>query len=753
MVQIEKEILTEENLYVLPEPNYTEVVSNELWFKAFQVEVVLELTAEWSTVPFIARYRKERTGNLDEEQIRAIIELRDKTEKIYKAKQTAINGIVELWKMTPELFENILKAKTLKEVEEIYKPYKSKKKTKAMIAIEKWFQFVADIIKKNIEIQPHPSPLLKGEGIEQLDNLLNQYPIEEILEWSVHIISAEVSANSDLRADLMETLQKYWTIVSKKKTDKALEKLNEKDRWQISKFDIYSDFSLKISWLKPYQILALNRWENIWILWVKVEKTDMTNEWVKKHYSRILSSLPFPKGWPDRPPEGGGISKQVRLPFIPLLEQAFQDGYEALFTSVENELRWILSEVWEDDAIETFKQNLANLLMTKPEYGKKILAIDPGYRAGCKMVILDNLWNPVSFDKIYLHQENDAKAKLKLIFDKENIDVVVVWNGTWVNETVAILQTLTDKEIFIVNESGASVYSASKTAQEEFPDLDSLDRWTVSIGRRYIDPLSELVKVPVWSIWVGMYQHDVPEKKLEEKLWNVVEDTVNEVWINVNTASSYVLSYISGIDKRSAKKIYNNRPYKSREHLKKQLSDKVYEQAAWFLRVPESKEILDNTDIHPEQYELARYIINTPILNSFPLQEKEATLFLNENKSELVKTYPDVNVSTIEFIVNSIKNSGIEKRVNSTHKKASKSWEKADIKVWDTIEWVIRNVVAFWAFVDIGMKNDWLVHVSQISDSFVKDPKEVVEVWQTVRVKITAIDDKTGKIQLTMKWI
>ncbi len=731
MTQIDNKITDGENLYVLAEPNYVEVVSSELWFKSFQVEVVLDLTAEWSTVPFIARYRKERTGNLDEEQIRAIIELRDKTEKIYKAKQTAINWIMELWKMTPELFDNILKAKTLKEVEEIYKPYKSKKKTKAMIAIEKWFQFVADIIKKNIDLTNTLSE------VEWWQELLNQYPIEEILEGSVHIISAEVSANSDLRADLMETLQKYWTIVSKKKPEKALEKLNEKDRGQISKFDIYSDFSLKISWLKPYQILALNRWENIWILWIKIEKTDMTLEWIKKHYSRILSNLSTPK-WLD----SKKIYK-VYLPFISLLEQAFLDWYEALFTSVENELRWILSEVWEDDAIETFKQNLANLLMTKPEYGKKILAVDPWYRAGCKMVILDDLWNPVKFDKIYLHQENDAKSKLKSIFESENIDVVVVWNGTWVNETIAIIQSLTDTEIYIVNESGASVYSASETAQEEFPDLDSLDRGTVSIGRRFIDPLSELVKVPVWSIWVGMYQHDVAEKKLEEKLWNVVEDTVNEIWINVNTASSYVLSYISGIDKRAAKKIYNNRPYKSREHLKKQLSDKVYEQAAWFLRVPESKDILDNTDIHPEQYELARYITSKSIwVKDF-----------DSNKSELIKIYPDVNVSTIEFIINSINNSWQEKRVNSTHKKAWKSWEKADVKVWDTLEWVIRNVVAFWAFVDIGMKNDWLVHVSQISDSFVKDPKEVVEVWQTVKVKVTAIDDKTGKIQLTMKWL
>jgi len=691
---------------VLELPDYIDIVSKWLDFKPFQVEVVLELIGEWATVPFIARYRKERTGNLDEDNIRAIIELKDKTEKLHKAKQTAINWIETMWKMTDELMANILKAKTLKEVEEIYKPYKSKKKTKAMIAIEKWFQVVADLIKKNKEY-------------EIPNDLLEKYSRDEIIEWAINIISAEISANADLRADLIETLQKYWNIVSKIKTEKSLEKLNEKDKTQISKFDIYSDFIGRISYLKPYQILALNRWEDLKILTVKIEKTEKTYEWLAFHYARLL---------------------KIRVPFIEELEKAFKEGYDTLFKSVETELRGMLSEIWEDDAIETFKQNLANLLMTKPEYGKKILAIDPGYRAGCKMAILDELANPLSFDKIFLHQKDSSLSKLKSILEKEKPGVIVVWNWTWVNETVELLQWITETEIFIVNESWASVYSAWKTAKEEFPDLDSLDRWTISIGRRYIDPLSELVKVPVWSIWVGMYQHDMPEKKLEEKLWNVVEDVVNEIWINVNTASSYVLNHISGIDKRTAKKIYNHRPYKSRKDLRKQLSDKVYEQAAWFLRVPESDEKLDNTDIHPEQYELAKYILENNI---------EAKDF-EKYKEILVKLYPDVASSTIEFILESYKNLWVEKRVNSSHKKATKKGN-IEIKEWDIVDWVVRNVVAFWAFVDIGMKNDGLVHVSQIADKFVSDPKEFVEVWQSVKVKVTGIDEKTWKIQLSMK--
>jgi len=696
----------EENRTILEEPNYIEVISNDLWFKSFQIEVVLELIAEGATVPFIARYRKERTGNLDEDHIRDIIELREKSEKLHKAKQTAINWIEELDKMTPELMDNILKAKTLKEVEEIYKPYKSKKKTKAMIAIEKGFQVVADMIKLNKEFE------IPAE-------LLSEYKEDEILEWCVHIIAAEISANADLRADLIETMQKHGSVISKIKTDKALEKLNEKDRGQISKFDLYSDFSQRLAYLKPYQILALNRWENLKILSIKLEKTEQTYEGLQFHYARLL---------------------EIKAPFIEVLEESFKEGYDVLFKSVENELRLMMSEVWEDDAIDTFKQNLSALLMTKPEYGKKILAIDPGYRAGCKMTVLDEIGNPVKFDKIFLHNKEAAVAKLRLIIAKDKPGVIVVWNGTWVNETTELLQAITDTEIYIVNESWASVYSASKTAKEEFPDLDSLDRWTVSIGRRYIDPLSELVKVPVWSIWVWMYQHDMPEKKLEEKLGNVVEDVVNEVWINVNSASSYVLNYISGIDKRSAKKIYNHRPYKSRADLKKQLSDKIYEQAAWFLRIPDSKETLDNTDIHPEQYELTNYMLENDI---WPDDYEE-------NKTALMEIYPDVNISTLEFIVASYESIWEEKRVNSTHKKAMKKWN-VDIQEGDIVDWVIRNVVAFGAFVDIGMKNDGLVHVSQIADKFVSDPKDEVEVGQNVKVKVTWIDEKTGKIQLSMK--
>ncbi|EKE29531.1 MAG: RNA binding S1 protein [uncultured bacterium (gcode 4)] len=691
---------------ILPIPNYIEIISKTLNLKKFQVETVLDFTLEGATVPFIARYRKERTGNLDENDIRSIIELNAKEENLHKAKQTAINWIEELGKMTPELMKNIIEAKTLKEVEDIYKPYKSKKKTKAMVAIEKWFQVVADSIKKNLLSIP--------------EELIWKYPEEEIVEWAIEIIGAEVSANATLRHSLIWMLENSWNISASKKSEKMLEKLNQKDKDQVPKFTLYFDFSLKISRIKPYQILALNRWENLWILNVKIEKSEEISEEVKNKYANILG---------------------IRQWFIAPLEQWFKIWYEALFWSVENELRWDLSEIWEDDSIKTFQSNLQALLMTKPEYGKTILAIDPGYRAGCKICIIDELGNPISFDKIYLHEKENFLMKLTAIFKKNKIDAVVVGNWTWCDETCELVSGVFAWDVIVVNESGASVYSASAVAQEEFPDLDSLDRWTVSIWRRYIDPLSELVKVPVWSIWVWMYQHDISEKKLSEKLWYVVEDVVNEVGINVNNASIHVLGHISWIDKREAKKIYNHRPYKSREALKKVLSEKAYKLAIWFLRVPDSKEKFDNTDIHPDQYELAKFVLENGVNNTnFRSYEK----FMKE-------IYEDVNSDTVAFIHKSNEISWSEKRINSSHTKARKKVAMEDIKDGDIFDWVVRNVVAFGAFVDIWLKNDWLVHVSQMADRFVSNPQEIVSVGDKVKVKITWIDKTTGKIQLSMK--
>lgn len=689
----------------LIEPNYIEVVSLELEIKNFQVQAVLDLIAEWATVPFISRYRKERTWNLDEKEIRNIIELQAKEETLYKAKKTAINGINEQWKLTPELEQNIINAKTLKEVEEIYKPYKLKKKTKAMLALEKGFWVVAEYLKKHNDIKIP-------------DELLETYSREEIIEWVIEIIWSEITNDASLREFLRKNINNNWVLQSKIKWEKALEKLDPNAKKQINKFDIYKEFDITVKRLKPYQILAINRWDNLWILSVKIDLEDnvfddFTKEIIREKAHEVYS-------------------------------EAISLWYKTLFKSVENEIRWILTEVSEIDAIETFQKNLFNLLMTKPEYWKKVLAIDPWYRTGCKIAVLNEVWNPIYFDKIFIEKELEASKKLSSIEDKFEIDVIVIWNGTWSNETVEVVEKyMKNKNIYVVNESWASVYSASDLAWEEFPELDVTDRWTVSIGRRYIDPLSELVKINPKSIWVGMYQHDMNEKTLDEKLWFVVEDVVNQVWVNVNSSSPHVLKYISWLNKKTAQKIFDNKPYKSRKELKKILWPKTYEQSIWFLRIPDSKEKFDNTDIHPDQYELAEFVIENDI-NSSNYSDFEI---------KLKKIYPETTKETINFIIDSYQNIWKDRRINSASVTANKKITILDVAVWDILDWVVRNVLAFWVFVDVWLKNDWLVHISEIVNRFIKDPKEEVEVWQKVKVKVLNIDTGTGKLQLSMKQV
>ncbi|MDQ7022772.1 MAG: Tex-like N-terminal domain-containing protein [Candidatus Gracilibacteria bacterium] len=636
-------------------------------------------------------------------------------------KNTAINTIDEMGKLTPELLENIKNALTLKEVEEIYKPYKSKRKTKAMVAIEKGFQVIADFIK-NVDMSIYgiskdtinraSTDLKFLISTKEFQELLKENKEEEIIEGSKEIISSEIVANSEIRNFLREYLEKKSNIVSKIKGEKVIAKLTENIRKDVHKFEIYSDFTINISKIKPYQILALNRGLNLKILTVKLKADKLEDNFLNNFDNDFTTEV-----------------GEIYLDSI-------KTGYKTLFKSVENEVMGMLSEIGEDDAIKVFQTNLSALLLTKPEYGKRILAFDPAYRTGCKIVVLDELANPIEFSKIFLHSANTAKILVKKLLEKHNIEIIIVGNGTASNETVELAQSLSELPIYIVNESGASVYSASKIAQEEFKDLDLTDRGTVSIARRFVDPLSELVKVPVGSIGVGMYQHDISEKKLEEKLGYVVEDTVNLVGINVNTASIYVLNHISGINKTVAKKIYKNRPYKNREQLKKVLSDTVYEQAIGFLRIPESDEKLDNTDIHPEQYNFAKYVIENQIFS------------IDKVPLEIRKDFTEL---TLNFVREAYSKIGEDPRVNSAHKKASKKVDADSIAIGDILDGTVRNVVAFGAFVDIGLKNDGLVHISQLADKFVSDPNEIVSVGEKVKVRLTDIDKIKGKIQLSMK--
>jgi protein Tex len=410
----------------LLEPNYIDEISTALELGKYQTEAVLSLTAEGSTVPFIARYRKEATGNLDEKEIRDILELQGKIEALYKAKVTAINGITEQGKLTPELEASIIACETLKAVEEIYKPYRLKRKTKAMIAIEKGFGVVAEYLRKNNAIQIPPE-------------LNKEYTEEEILDGVVEIIAAELVISPDLRHFVTSSIEKTGIVTSKKKSEKMLEKLDPTSKKQVYKFDTYSEFSRKVSLLKPYQILALNRGENLGILSVSL---DVDEEVFDEFVREIIRTKPH----------------EVYLRAITL-------GYKTLYESVENEIRGNLTELGELDAVGTFSQNLMSLLMTKPEYGKRILAIDPGFRTGCKIAILDTLGNPVTFDKIYLDSPREATEKLEKLVAKNPVDVIVVGNGTGSQETIELLgNCLSTIPTYVVSEAGVvgiSIHSQS----------------------------------------------------------------------------------------------------------------------------------------------------------------------------------------------------------------------------------------------------------------------------------------------------
>lgn len=687
---------------LLDPPVYITEISQTLELAPYQVEAVLVLTDEWSTVPFIARYRQERTGWLDEKQIRAIIEERTTLENLYRARLTALTGIDEQGKLTPEIRANIIHARTQKEVEDIYAPYRLKRKTKAMIAIEKGYQVVADMIRL-------------GRAYEIPSILLETATREEIIEWAISIVAAEIAQDAEIRDTERRYFLQRGLMSSHHRSERMLAKLNDKVRSEIKKFDLYKDSSLSIARIKPYQMLALNRWGSLGILTVGLDRDEDSLDLIRRRFGTRIT--------------------------LPELETAIKDGYEALHGSLENEIRATLTSIAEDASIEVFQSNLTSLLMTRPEYGRVIIGIDPGYRTGSKIVILDTLGNPVTFSKVYLDRADEAKKIIKTLMDTHHPEVIVVGNGTASDETVALLQSVVTVPIFIVNESGASVYSASDLASEEFPDLDATDRGTISIARRYIDPLSELVKVPVGSIGVGMYQHDITAKRLEEKLGYTVEDVVNQVGINVNTASVSVLQYISGLDKRSAKKIYNHRPYASRSALSRVLSAKGYEQAAGFLRVPESECPYDDTNIHPEQYALADRIISEGIMSSD----------YDRYEDELRGLYSDVTRETIAQIRSAYEARGRDPRIYSGHTEARVKKETDTVKEWDILMGIVRNVVAFGAFVDVGLKHDGLIHVSEIADTYVKNPLDYLQVGQKVSVRITRIDPESGKIQLSRK--
>jgi len=681
--------------------NYTESIAKTLNLTQSQVQNILSLTDENNTVHFIARYRKEKTHNADENEIRAVIDLRFKMIALDEAKEKAIKNIKEQDKLTPELEKKINEAKTLSAVEDLYAPYKRKKKTKADIARELGFGPVADQIRKQI-----PLNILAA--------LLAKHKEEDILSGACDIIAQDIADNTDYK----ELLRQYYLSKgSLSSNGVSYEKLDNNQIKQLKTFSIYEAFTSMVKRLKSYQILALNRGETLGLL-----KVSLDNE--KEAYELLWKKI---------------VTNDTHKA---LLTTAVKDGYKKLFSSIERELRSTLSEKASDEAIRTFQKNLKNLLLLKPHYGKGILAIDPGYRTGCKICVLDENGNPKKFSKVFIEKEDIAVSTLKLLESQYKIDIAVIGNGTASNETVDLLRKhFPEMQIAVVNESGASVYSVSEVGQEEFPDLDATDRGTVSIGRRYIDALSELVKIPVISIGVGMYQHDMNQKELEKKLSEVVEDVVNAVGINVNVASPYLLSYISGLTKKMSQKVYDNRPYDNRIALKKILSAKAFEQAAGFLRIPDSDNEFDKTSLHPEQYKLAEFIIK---------HRSETHIFQN-HKEKILSLYADANEGTVQEIIKLYDAKDEEVRKLEGNLTSSKTITIEDIEVGQKIKGVVRNITQFGAFVDIGLKNDGLIHISQLADKFVSDPHDIVTVGEQLTVKVIGIDLESKKIQLSLK--
>lgn len=687
------------NEHILPEPDYYQLIAKELAFQQWQVKAVLELAENDNTVHFIARYRKERTGDLDENNIRDIIELKSKLQRIHKAKETALKNIEEQGKLTPTLRSRIEKAQTLTEVEDLYAPFKRKRKTNADKAREKGFGVIAGQIRNQ-------------ESITIPEELLAKYSEEEIIRGGLDIVSQDIADDANFKSLVRKFYFEHGKLSSKYKNK---DKFDEKQKSEAHKFEIYGDFKLNITKLKSYQTLAINRGENLGILMVKMDKDEGFYNWFR---NRI-------------------VFKEENSE---LLDTAITEGYIKIFASIEREVRNFITERAEVDAIKVFKVNLKRLLMLKPHYGKSVLGIDPGYRTGCKVCLLNRNGNPIHFSKFFLADTTEAMKTLGELLSSYQVDVVIIGNGTGSGEVYDLVSQKFDIPVVLVNESGASVYSVSEAGQEEFPDLDATDRGTISIARRYIDCLSELVKIPVISIGVGMYQHDMSQKELERQLTSVVEDVVNLVGINVNSASGYLLSYVSGLNKRTAARIFENKPYHSREELINVLTPKSYEQSVGFLRVPDSPNEFDRTAIHPEQYNVAKFIVK---------HIDEENIF-NRYRTQLDELYPGITNTVIQDIIHNYRDSGKELRQYDGNLKLQASYKAEDLRVGDVVEGIIRNVTQFGAFVDIGLKNDGLIHISQLADRFVKDPLDVVSIGEEVRVKVIDIDLERGRISLSM---
>ena len=705
-------------------------IAIELNVKEKQVESVLKLLEEGNTVPFIARYRKEATGALDEEQIRSINEVYEYQVNLLKRKEDVIRLIDEKGMLTDSLKEEIMKCTKLVEVEDLYRPYKEKKKTKATEAIANGLEPLAKIIMsfpKNIDINDVASSYI-NEKVKS---------VEEALLGAKYIIAEWISDNASYRKYIRNNIFNFGTITSKLKK-------KAEDDGQVYK--MYYDYKEKIKYAKEHRILAINRGEKEGILSVSV---DVDTE----HIMNFLEKK---------------IIKNEKSPVVELVKEAIVDSYKRLiFPSIEREIRGELKEEAEEGAIEVFSKNLEKLLLTPPIKDKIVLGFDPAFRTGCKLAVIDKTSKVLSISKIYPHEPqnkwNEAKDIIKKLISKYNIDIIAVGNGTASRESEKLVSEVCteykDKKVeyIIVSEAGASVYSASKLAINEFPDLHVEERSAISIGRRLQDPLSELVKIDPKSIGVGQYQHDVNQKRLNESLDFVVEKSVNLVGVNINTASPSILKYVSGMTKTNIDKLLKyrdtNGKINSREELinNKVLTPKAYEQSIGFMRIIDGKNLLDKTPIHPESYDKALKLVSDIGMTLNDIGTEELNLKLNGLNLEKYASENNIDVFTLEDIIKCLKQPNRDYRDDFV-KPLLKSnvLNIEDLKVGMELEGTVRNVVDFGAFIDIGLHDDGLVHISKLTKDYIKHPMEVVNVGDIVTCYVDKVDLERNKVSLSL---
>ena len=711
-------------------PQHFHKVAQNLNIAERSVKEVITLLNDGNTVPFIARYRKELTGGLDEVQLRDIQEAWNYLQNLENRKEEVIRLIQEQDKLTDELKGQLMKATKLQEIEDLYRPYKQKKRTKATIAKEKGLEPFA----KWIVTEGNDDP--SKEAVNYLSEEKEVSSIEEAIQGAKDVIAEWISDDADARKWIRSKTFQYGMFQTAVKSE-------EEDPKKI--FEMYYTYQEGIAKIVPHRILAINRGEKEGVLRASVTPPiDSIHDYLKRK-----------------------MIKNQQQKCVAVLEEAIVDSYKRLIQpSVEREIRKELTEKAEDQAIHIFSENLKHLLLQPPLKGKRVLGVDPAFRTGCKLAVVDDTGKMLSVSVIYptppRSEVEKAKAVVKQIIKDHDIEMIAIGNGTASRETeqfiASVIQEVEEEVVYlIVNEAGASVYSASDLAREEFPNLQVEERSAVSIARRVQDPLAELVKIDPKSVGVGQYQHDVSQKKLNDQLTFVVETAVNQVGVNVNTASVSLLQYVAGLSRAVATNIVKKRDeegkFTSRVQLKKvpRLGAKTYEQCVGFLRIMGGKQPLDQTEIHPESYDVTKALLSqidckSQDIGSDKLVQSLSSLSLNDTATAL-----GIGEPTLKDIVASLQKPGRDPRDELSQPILKTDVLKMeDLEQGMELEGTVRNVVDFGAFVDIGVKQDGLVHISKLTDRYVKNPMEVVHVGQVVTVWVDSVDLKRERIALTM---